>query len=199
MKANDLTEIERRVEETASSNESILHKALKKWVCIELYEQGVPVEAFEFEKKIKFNDEMGRLYKHTTMDVFVNHDGGKAYYCQIRNEYSWLYKFLEEQIPVLKKHAKYICVVIPENQEVIDPMRWRQYKIELEKVGVDVVPAPFSINFDRKEHVQIELTYNALHVLVKIKNQFKSNKYLCDFIEKDLEKIIKNREGFPLS
>ena len=148
MKANDLTEIERMVEETASPSESILHKAMKKWVAIENYESGVPIEAFEFEKKFPYRDEIGRLYKHTTADVFINHGGGKAYYCQIRNEYTWLYKFLEH-IPTLKKHAKYICVVIPENQEVIDPMKWRQFRVELERVGVDIIPAPVSINFDK--------------------------------------------------
>ncbi|NIU86225.1 MAG: hypothetical protein GWN56_02670 [Nitrosopumilaceae archaeon] len=99
---------------------------------------------------------------------------------------------------MLKKNCKYIAVVIPENQEAIDPMKWRQYQVELSKVGVDVVSAPFSMDVDRKEHVNIELTYDALAKLVKIKNRFKSQKYLCDFIEKDLEKIIKQREGFPL-
>lgn len=199
MKADDIETLERMVEKSASKNESVLHKALKKWVAIENYESGVSVDSFEFEKKIKFNDKMGRLYKHTVMDVFVNHNGGKAYYCQIRNEYQWLYKFLEEQVPVLKKYCKHIYVVIPENQEVIDPMKYRQYVVELDRVGVEVISAPFSIELNKKEHVQIELTYDALHKLVRIKNKFKSNKYLCDFIEKDLEKIIKNREGFPLS
>lgn len=198
VKADDLDLIEKMVEKSASRNESILHKALKKWVAIENYESGVPVECLEFEKKIKFNDEMGRRYKHTTMDVFVDSDGGKAYYCQIRNEYQWLYKFIDEQVPVLKKHAKYICVVIPENQEVLDPMKYRQYVVECSRVGVDVISAPFRYDVNKKERVQIELTYDALHKLVRIKNKFKYNKYLVDFIEKDLERIIKNKEGFPL-
>lgn len=197
-KANDLSRITELVEDTASKCEGILHKAMKKWVAIENYESGVPVSAFEFEKKFKYKDEMGRLYMHTTADVFINHGECKAYYCQIRNEYQWLYKFLEH-IPTLRKHCKYIAVVIPENQEAIDPMKWRQYVVELNKVGVEVVSAPFSIDVDRKEHVNIELTYDALAKLVSIKNRFKSQKYLCDFIEKDLEKIIKNREGFPYS
>ncbi len=196
-KAHDLDVINNLVEDTSARNESVLHKAMKKWVAIENYESGVPVSAFEFEKKIRYNDEMGRLYRHTVVDVFVNHGKCKAYYCQVRNEYQWLYKFLEH-IPVLKKNCKYIAVVIPENQEAIDPMKWRQYQVELSKVGVDVVSAPFSMDVDRKEHVNIELTYDALAKLVKIKNRFKSQKYLCDFIEKDLEKIIKQREGFPL-
>jgi hypothetical protein len=187
------------VESSASNSESVLHKAMKKWVAIENYEQGVPINTFEFEKKIQFQDEMGRKYKHTIADVFINHNNCKAYYCECKLEYQWLYKFIEEQVPALKKYVKDIYVVIPENQEVIDPMKYRQFITELNHVGVDILSAPFHIDIDRKERVQIELTYNALYVLVKIKNRFKSNKYLCDFIESDLEKIIKNREGFPYS
>ena len=59
-KADDLNKLEKMVEQAASRNKSILHKAMKKWVAIENYEQGATIDCFEFEKKIKFNDEVGK-------------------------------------------------------------------------------------------------------------------------------------------
>lgn len=197
-KADDIVRIDFMVETSASDSESILHKSMKKWVAIENYENGIPLDAFEFEKKIKYDDSAGRKFRYTLVDVFVNYGEGKAYYCQCKNDYQWLYKFLKH-IPAIKKYAKEIFVVIPENQEMIDPMRFRQFVIELKRVGVKVLSAPFHIDVEHKDRVTIELTYGALAVLVGIKNRFRSGKYLCDFIEKDLEKIIEQKVGFPYS
>jgi len=195
-KAEDLIKIEQMVEDTSCGGESILHKALKKWVCIEMYEQGVPVDAFEFEKKIKYRDSVGRLTRHTIIDVFINQNGGLAFYCQCKNDYPWLYKFLEH-IPALKENSAHQYVVCPENLEALYPMRWQQYISELSRKSVNFWSAPFHIKMDSKEVVQINMTYSALHKLVRIKNKFNYKKPLVDFIDRDLERIIKEKRGFP--
>ncbi len=41
------------------------------------------------------------------------------------------------------------------------------------------------------------MTYNALCKLVKLKNRFSPNRSLVDFIERELENIIKAKRGFP--
>jgi len=71
-KASDLEQIDIMVEESASKAESPLHKAMKKWIAIESYEKGTPISDFEFEKKIRYSDEIGRMTRHTTIDVFID-------------------------------------------------------------------------------------------------------------------------------
>ena len=192
MKSEDLIKIEKMVDLSSGKSESIIHKAMKKWICIQLYEEGVPIDAFEFEKKIKYDDKTGHYYKHTTVDVFVNQEGGVAYYCQCKNDYPWLYKFLEH-VPVLKKNTSKQYVILPENLEALFPMRWQQYQKELKEVDVGMLSAPFSIHVDNKQEVQINMSYKALSVLVKLKNKYFPNKTLIHFIEKDLEQLT--REG----
>lgn len=188
-KAHDLMKIEQMVEDRARK-ESVLHKALKTWVCIEQYEKGIPIDTYEFEKLIQYLKKDTNRYTRTTIDVFIDYDGGLAYYCQLKNDYPWLYKFLEH-VPILKKHSTKQFVVFPENLEALFPMRWQQYVNELDKVDVGIISAPFSVPIENKQVIQVNMSYKALSTLVKLKNRYSENKTLINFIEKDLEELVK--------
>lgn len=188
MKSADLEQLEKMVEETAHPSESILHKSLKNWVAIEYYEQGVSIDKIQFEKKITFTTK-DKKFSNTRMDVFIDVDGGLAFYCQIKNGYPWLYKFLEN-IPILKEHTTKQYVVFPENVEALYPMRWQHYISELSKVDVEVLSAPFSIPIENKQEVQINMTYKALSNLVKLKNRYYPKSTLINFLEGGINNVI---------
>ena len=192
MNAEDLEHIEQMVEDQSSDAESVLHKAMKKWIAIEYYNKGVSVDQIEIEKKISIGS-----YSSTTPDVFINYKGGVAIYCQTRNEYTWLYKFLEKQLETLKKHSKKQIVIFPENLEALSPARWHHCVKELGKENVRVVSAPFDVPVKNKQDIQINISYKALAILIKLRNEYYPNKTLTEFIECDLERIVKDGEGFP--
>lgn len=173
--------------------ESKLHIAMKQWIADKYIDDGISISDIEFEKKF-YEDRNSKDYyhrfSHTIADVFINSNGGIAVYCELKTSYPWLYDFIEKRLPILKRHCKEQIVVLPENLEMISPMRFKDYYKQLTKENVGVFVAPCSVDVKNKQQIRIDMTYKSLEKLCKIKNRFCPDRLLVDFIENDLEKIV---------
>lgn len=173
-------------------SESQLHIDLKQWSAKQYLKQGIEKKDILFEKAFrKKNIKMGERFRSSIADVYIRNDGGTAIYCQCRISNLWLVDFVDRKLPIVKDYCSNIVMVIPNNLELFDPMTFQMAYTELVKNDVKILIAPYSKEVKNKSKVQIFMSYRALEKLCKLRNKCNPQKPIVDFIEKDLEKLVK--------
>lgn len=158
---------------------------VKKYV-----QEGIPNKQITLEKT--FRGFVNNKHTSNTPDVFVNHNGGIAIYCQTHNRYPWLYDFID-RLPFINGFSKKQIIVLPNNIEALKPINMQRYFQILSKFKIEVIIAPISIPIQNKKEIRTVFTYNALFELCKLRDKHSPNKRLIDFIENDIKKLVKKR------
>lgn len=170
--------------------ESELHLQMKRWIADKYLKKGIPLSSITFEKLL-YHKTISKYKTHTAADVFIKEYGGTAIYCQCNCTYLWLASFIDKKIPILKDNCSHIVVVTPANLEILCPMLYQRFYRELSKCGIEIITSPLSLNVKNKSKVPIELPYRVLEKLCNLRNKYSPDKSVINFIESDLERLVK--------
>jgi hypothetical protein len=170
--------------------ESELHLQMKQWIADEYIKKGISKDDIKFEK-ILIHKTIPRYDTHTVADVFIKANGGTAVYCQCNCNYLWLCSFLDKKVPTLKDNCSNIIVVVPYNLEMLYPVLYQRFYKELRKEKIDVISAPLFLKIINKSKVPIEMSYKAIEKLYKLRNKYNPDKSIINFIENDLERLVR--------
>jgi len=172
--------------------ESQLHLDMKQWSAERYLKQGVEQKNIVFEKAFwKRNLDYRERTRYSRADVFINNNGGTAIYCETNVRNLWLINFIEKKIPIIQDYCSNIVVVFPYNLEMLEPINFQNHYKELTKCGVEVLISPHCKDVENRSKVQIYMSYRALEKLCKLRNKHSPQKPVVDFIERDLEKLVK--------
>ena len=172
--------------------ESQLHLDMKRWIAERYLKQGVKKEDIKFEKDFRKKQlKPGERLKYSRADVYIRNNGGTAIYCQCKLSNLWLINFVDKKIPIIKDYCSNIVVVIPYNLEMLEPVNFQTHYKELTRCGVDILISPHCKEIENRSKFQIFMSYKALEKLCKLRNRYNQQKPVVDFIEKDLEKLVK--------
>ena len=176
--------------------ESQLHLNMKQWSADRYTKQGVPKKDIVIEKRFrKKNLKPGERIRASIADVYVNDNGGTAIYCECKLSNMWLYDFIDRKLPIIQDYCSNIVVVLPYNLEMLEPVNFQTFYKELKINGVDVLISPHCKDVPNRSVVPITISYRALEKLCKLRNKYNPQKPIVDFIEKDLEKLVRQKMG----
>jgi len=182
---DDVEKLREKLEEKPIKDLKI-HKDMKWWIAKKYFDKGVPVSKIEFEYRLQGKE---KNQYHTIPDVFIKHFGGVAIYCQTHNKLGWMYKFLEDALPILRQYSEKQTVVLPKNVGVLNPDRRNEFNSELRKHNVEMMLSPFKLDIEDVE-INLKLGYRAVDILTRLNKEYSPEKDLSEFIESDLEKLI---------
>ena len=175
--------------------ESEVHIQMKHWIANKYVKQGVLPCDILFEKLLYFNTYAKKVatkyLRHTAADVFIKNNGNTAIYCQCSCNSLWLKAFIEKRIPIVRENCSHVIIVVPANLEILYPVLYQRFYRELIKEGVEVIVSPLSLNVMNKSKVPIEMPYRALEKLCNLRNKYSPDKSVINFIESDLERLVK--------
>jgi len=173
-------------------SESQLHLDMKQWIADRYTKQGISKKDIKFEKALwKKNLKPGERLRYSRADVFINDNGGTAIYCETKVRNLWLINFIEKKLPIIQDYCSNIVVVLPYNLEMLEPVNFQNHYKELTRNGVEILISPHCKDVKNRSKVQIFMSYKALEKLCKLRNKYNPQKPIVDFIESDLEKLVR--------
>lgn len=175
--------------------EGNIHLQLKEWTAKQFERKGVDKNKIILEKQLWKKRQDGKRLRSTKVDVYIENAGKTAVYCQCNTSNIWLINFIDKKLPIAKEYCSNIMVVIPYNLEILWPVTFFRHMKEFKRLGIEVWIAPIGLNVKDTTKVQIYMSYDAMDKLCRLRNKYQPNKTIVEFVEKDIEKLVKSCNG----
>lgn len=178
--------LKEKLKQQSNRPESQIHKDLKFWIARKYLDDGVSIDEIEFEYKFAESS-----YNYTIPDVYISRWGGIAIYCETKLDWQWLHKFIEKNLPILKKFTSKQVMVLPKNIGGLYPHRNnKDFYAEVRYLGVELLFSNVMLK-NIKKIVNVQLNSGEFDLLRNILDHANYDREDSEIFDSMYKKIMK--------